>query len=121
MAFDLDERHMEVAEGKLGRRLPEPLRSHLLSSNGGETSTDDDDWQLFPIYDPTDRRRIARTANHIVKETQSARGWRGFPPNAVAFASNGAGDLLILREHCDRLERWDHETGEVSAVDVDLE
>jgi hypothetical protein len=56
--------------------------------------------------------------NDIVSETERAALWSNFPAGAVAIASNGAGDLLILLPSSDDLQFWDHETGSVSAVSV---
>jgi hypothetical protein len=79
MPFTTSETLIEFAEQSLERRLPEPLRLRLLRSNGGEGSTPDDDWILHPIRDASDRKRLVRTANDIIKETEQARQWRSFP------------------------------------------
>jgi len=107
------------AERQLGRSFPRPLRARLARDNGGEVEADGDDWTLHPVWDPTDRKRMARTAGHVVRETGQAREWSGFPADAVSIAANGTGDRLILRSGSDRVELWDHETGESSPVDVD--
>jgi hypothetical protein len=76
-------------------------------------------WTLFPVFETTDRRRITRTANHIVRETRAARAWPGFPEDAIAIAENGGGDLLIVRGKSEDGEFGDHETGGSEPVDVD--
>jgi hypothetical protein len=43
------------------------------TENGGEILTEEDEWQLFPIFDKTDKKRISRTANHIVLETNASQ------------------------------------------------
>ena len=85
--------------------------------DGGEVDTTQDLWKLFPIFDTSDKNRLKRTANDIVRETASARDWTGFPPEAVAIASNGLGDIAILlpsKEDDQVLQdivfRWNHET-----------
>jgi hypothetical protein len=107
------------AERQLGRTLPMDLRVRLHRENGGGVRAAGDGWRLFPVFDTGDRRRIARTANHIVRETRSVRERAGFPEGAVAIAENGGGDLLILRAGSDEVEFWDHETGETEPVEVD--
>lgn len=96
MAFPTTESHIEAAERELGVRLPREFRERLVARNGGELTTAGDDWQVFPVFDSTNRKTASRSAGHIVLENRSARGWEGFPPGAVAIASNGSGDLLVL-------------------------
>jgi hypothetical protein len=115
------------AESQLGVQLPESFRAHLLASNGGEVDAEDDTWQVFPVFDKSDRKRIARTANHIVYETKQARSWTGFPSAAVAIAENGTGDKLVFLPSAQDAKRlgsavlhWDHETGQTSVVAEDF-
>jgi hypothetical protein len=54
-----------------------------------------------------------------VKETKSARAWRGFSESAVAVASNGSGDLLVVRDGSTEIELWEHETGNCAPVSID--
>ena len=96
MPFPVDSVFIDRAAEKLGIRLPLSYIAHMQRANGGEVDAADDTWQLFPIYDDSDKKRIARTCNDIVRETKVAQEWNGFPPNAVAIASNGTGDKLIF-------------------------
>lgn len=116
MAFPVEERLVVEAEAALGRALPAAWRARLLRENGGELELDDEVWQVFPVRDPSDRRRLARTASHLVRETAVAREWNGFPREAVALASDGSGNLLVLLPGDELVKRWDHETGEVEDV-----
>jgi len=116
MAFPTTEIHVSAAERELGVKLPREYRERLMNRNGGELSTAGDDWQVFPVFDATNRKTAGRTAGHIVLETLSARAWQGFPEGAVAIASNGAGDLLVfvatgLSGQLDpQVQVWNHET-----------
>lgn len=117
MAFPTSEEMIAKTEATLGLRLPESLRRYLLATNGGEIEADYDDWIVFPVADNSDRKRLSRSANHIVRETGHARGWAGFPADAIAIASNGAGDYLVLQPDAVRpnaaaaaVYRWDHES-----------
>jgi hypothetical protein len=116
MAFPTTESHIEAAERELGVRLPREFRERLLARNGGELTTAGDDWQVFPVFDTTNRKTASRSAGHIVLENRSARGWEGFPPAAVVIASNGSGDLLVLMPKVatgplgPQVFVWSHET-----------
>jgi hypothetical protein len=118
MPFPVEVALIHEAERQLAWMLPMDLRVRLHRNNGGEIRAADDVWQLFPVFDPSDRRRITRTANHIVRETQAARARARFPDGAIAIADNGGGDLLIVRAGSEEIEFWDHETGDSCPVDV---
>lgn len=125
MAFPTTEDRVAAAERELGARLPAEYRNRLISNNGGELETAEDVWQVFPVSDDTDRKRAGRSANHIVRETQQAAQWPGFPPGAVAVATNGSGDYLVfLRRpdgNCDgRLQLWSHESRDCNPTPLDF-
>jgi hypothetical protein len=61
MPFDLDERYVQAAEQALGASFPTTYRLAMMSSNGGTVATESDDWELYPIADDSDRKRLART------------------------------------------------------------
>ena len=96
MPFPTIESFVLRAETELRCVFPGEYRAWTLASNGRELATADDDWQVFPVLDDSDRKRAVRSANHIVRETAIARQWRGFPVTGVAFAANGRGDLLVF-------------------------
>jgi hypothetical protein len=118
MPFPVEVAFIQEAERQLGRKLPVDLRVRLHRENGGGIRAAGDEWQLFPVYDSSDRKRITRTANHIIRQTRWARGCAGFPEDSVAIAENGGGDYLIVRADSDLVEFWDHETGESEPVNV---
>jgi hypothetical protein len=124
MPFATTDEHIRKAEEALGVQLPAVLRERLLRDNGGEIEAADDIWQLFPVQDTTDRKRLSRTASHIVRETAEARKWDGFPSRAIAIASNGSGDYLILQDmagngnFADTVLLWSHDDASVTPVDV---
>ncbi len=122
MPFPVEERFVEAEEAKLGIRLPSSFRSYLLVSNGGDIEVADDDWQVAPVFDSSERKRSGRTASHIARETASAREWPGFPDSGVVAASNGTGDLLVLVPSTDpsvldeAVYVWRHETRDLVKV-----
>lgn len=58
MAYPVDESRIREAEALLGRSLPAALRSRLSRDNGGSVECDGDEWQVFPVRDPSDRRTM---------------------------------------------------------------
>src|SRR5215467_12514517 len=92
----------------------------MMMSNGGRVLAYDDVWDLHPILDTSDRKRLKRTCNDILHETHFMRDWPGWPENALAIASNGSGDRLILlkvdRRYDPTVYLWLHDTSELAAV-----
>jgi len=120
MPFHLAEKFVIAAEHALGAALPDEYKAAMQVSNGGELEANGDDWNLYPIADTSDRKRLARTANHVLAESQACQGWQGFPTNALAIASNGAGDQLLFLKNGAAfgatVYAWSHETGELEVV-----
>jgi SMI1/KNR4 family protein SUKH-1 len=124
MPFELPEPYLIAAEQQLGARLPPPYRAAMLASNGGEIEVEDDVWILYPIADNSDRKRIARTCNHVIRETERWREWSGFPTNAIAIGENQSGDVLVLLQSGDKflpsVHVWSHETRQLDEVAEDF-
>lgn len=123
MAFPIDIKYIIETEQVLGLVFPDNFKSKMMRVNGGELMTEDDDWQLFPFFDKSDNKRISRTCNHIILETNQAKQWENFPVNGIAIGSNGCGDLLLLlptkednRKLSDEIFIWFHETGETEKI-----
>src|SRR5579872_5726724 len=115
MPFSLDIQFVKRVEAKLGRKLPLDYVVKMCRDNDGGVSAGPDDWCLFPIFDDSDKKRLKRTCNDIIRETASAREWPGFPANALAIGNNGGGDYLVLlpepagERFADAVYWWDHE------------
>lgn len=123
MAFPIDIKYIIETEQELGLAFPDNFKSKMTQVNGGDLMTEDDDWQLFPFFDKSDNKRISRTCNHIILETNQAKQWDNFPVNGIAIGSNGCGDLLLLlptkednRKLSDEIFMWFHETGETEKI-----
>ena len=118
--FDLSEEQLARTESELGAKLPHEYREAMKVDNGGEASTEEDDWEFYPIRDTLDRKRVSRTCNHIINETGSCRGFGNFPDNAIAIAGNGLGDQMVLLKNDgsfgDTVYLWLHETGELQIL-----
>ena len=120
MPFDIAESFVLEAEREIGAAFPSSYRSSMLAANGGEVEMEADSWALYPIADTSDRKRLSRSANHILKETSLCRSWPGFPENALAIASNGSGDQLVFLKNGSVFEPavyvWSHETAALTKV-----
>jgi hypothetical protein len=121
MPFTTERKFVARAEQELGRRLPRAYVNRLLRSNGGSVEIDGDEWVLHPVRDDSDRKKLSRTCNDIVRETRAAREWKDFPLSAVAIGANGLGDLLLLmaendEQFAEAIYVWRHETGQLHEV-----
>src|SRR5512147_1653481 len=98
MPFPGSHQLVDTAEASLGRRLPIELRNRLVQQSGGTIDAGGETWSLYPVWDPTDRKTAARTANHILRENEALRrDWpEALPPGFVAIADNEGGDYLVI-------------------------
>jgi len=130
MPFPVEERFVRVTEEKLEVRFPSSFVAKMLDENGGEVEAGPSGtvwcWQLFPFLDASNKKRLSRTCNDIVRETRESRKWPGFPPDAIAIGSMDADRLIFLRK-IDRPDElgeavywWDHETGAVEKIAEDF-
>jgi hypothetical protein len=120
MPFNLAERFINAAEDTLAAALPYFYRQAMMASNGGEICAYNDVWNLHPILDSSDRKRLSRSCNDILRETRMMRDWPGWPGNAVAIADNGAGDKLVFpkegQTYHPEVYVWLHKTGDLIEV-----
>ena len=126
MPFPVDEKYILQTEQKLGVKFPASFREKMMKENGGSVDTPPDAWDLYPFMDTSDKKRLKRTCNDIVRETASGRDSTGFPPDAIAIGANGGGDQLVLIPSDDAgilqdaVFLWDHETGDIHKVADDF-
>lgn len=125
MPFPIELKYIIETEKEVGFEFPSIFKEKMQEENGGEFITENDDWELFPFFDKSDKKRISRTCNHIILETNQAKEWGNFPKNTFAIGKNGYGDLLVLIEKepkklGDEIYVWEHETGEVIKVGEDI-
>lgn len=101
MAFSVDIKMVKRAQAKLGRKLPLGYVAKMCRQNGGEIAIGADCWWLHPIFDDSDKKRLKRSCNDIVRETAYARQQFGFPQDALVIGHNGGGDKLVLLAESD--------------------
>ncbi len=125
MPFPLDEKYILEAENELGVEFPDSYKEKMLIENGGELDVEFDCFDLFPFWDKSDKKRLARTCNSVVRETLNERTHYRFPENLIAIGNNGGGDLLVFKiESNGKLENtlfWlDHENEELNFIANDF-
>lgn len=118
MGLPTSEGHIASAEHDGRFALPLQWKLALLRSNGFALQANHESWDAFPVLDASSRKHIARSASHILRETESFRNFPRFPSNAVAIAGNDCGDCLVLLAGKNDVYVWDHETGDLEIADV---
>lgn len=121
MPFDLDEKYIRETESELNVKFPSEFKNRMIKLNGGELVTDEFEFELYPFFDKSDRKRISRTCNHIALETKNAREWNGFPKNGIVIGFDGFRNLIILTHSgngilTDEIHFWNHEIGQVEKI-----
>jgi hypothetical protein len=121
MPFPINEKYIKETESELNVEFPTEFKNQMIKSNGGELVTDEFEFELYPFFDKSDRKRISRTCNHIGLETKNAREWNGFPENGVAIGSDGFGNLIILNHSengilTDNIYFWNHENEKTEKI-----
>ena len=121
MPFPIDEKYIKETESELNVEFPTEFKNRMIKSNGGELVTDEFEFELYPFFDKSDRKRISRTCNHIGLETKNARKWNGFPESGIAIGADGFGNQLILTHNGDKsltdeLYFWNHETRQIRKI-----
>ncbi|WP_299256189.1 SMI1/KNR4 family protein [uncultured Aquimarina sp.] len=116
MPFPINPKYIKESEIELNVKLPTEFKARMINNNGGELITDEFEFELYPFFDKSDRKRISQTCNHIGLETKNAREWNGVPDNGIAIGADGFGNQLILTHNgngnlTDELQFWNHETG----------
>jgi hypothetical protein len=120
MPFALTEVQLSKSEEVIGARFPSAYRERIKRLNGGAVLAAADVWQVIPIRDTTDRKRLSRSANHVILETRAFSNWRYWHENAYAIAENGSGDALVIFRKGPGFEPevfvWRHEDGAIELV-----
>lgn len=124
MPWPVSEGYIEDCERALGFKFPQSYRAEMMNQNGGAVLCDNDTWNLHPIWDKSDRKRLKRTSNDVTRETNAMANWTGWPSNGVCIAANGTGDALIFSASSSSRDnavyRWSHETGQTKKVANDF-
>jgi len=109
MAFDLAEIFLIQAEQELNiLQFPASYRNSMMRNNGGffEYGTEDSDafvsFNLYPIADNSDRKRLSRTCNSVVKETKSTRENFDFIENFIQIGDDEGAGAYYFKINDDR-------------------
>jgi len=123
MPFSISHEEIKKTEARTGYVFPIGFKARMIADNGGSLKLSSEVWWLIPFFDSSDRKRLARTCNDIIRETGKMRDWRQFPKEGFVIAQNGSGDYLILlpseegsKELGETIYQWNHETREIEEV-----
>ncbi len=121
MSFPINHKYIVEAELELKVKFPTKFKTRMIQSNGGELISDEFDFELYPFFDKSNKKRISRTCNHIVLETKNARKWNGFPQSGIAIGSDGLGNQIILTHKGNGMLGedvyfWSYETGKIERI-----
>lgn len=118
----VEAQYVDAAEQQLGVAFPRSYREWLQACNGGEVEINDAWWDLHPVMDASDPRRIGPTWDHVCRQTELARLLGGFPRAAVSIGEDGSGDRLVLMARSPgaalELAVWQHDTGALTWTSV---
>jgi hypothetical protein len=73
MSFPITRDEITKNEAGLNVIFPNDYKDILCSSNCGSFQTDEDDWQLFPLKDTTDDKRLSRTSINVPYNCNTAK------------------------------------------------
>ncbi len=111
-------------ELRLGCKIPEIIRAIIVKNNGGAECFAGDErdefWVLFSVKDTRTRKHTSRSANHIERETQSAKTWSNFPDRAIVLGENGSGDYLVALKGSELIYIWRHDSNEISETSITI-
>ncbi len=123
MPFPISPAEIAKTEVKSGFIFPIGMKTRLVKDNGGEIELAGECWQLVPFLDATDRKRLARTCNDIIRETASWRDSEGFPKDGFVIAENGTGNCLFIlpdkegsRHLGEIIYFWNHESHDYRVI-----
>ena len=122
MPFPIEQKYLEEMEKSLHVKFPSEYRNAMINENGGEIQKDNYHFRLYPFFDKSNKKRISRTSNHILKENESVKKWNNFPEEAIAIGSDDFGNQLVFLKVIEEsianeeLFFWDHETGELIKI-----
>lgn len=111
MPFDLKEEFIIRAEQDLNiLKFPENYRQFMMRSNGGffEVGNEDSDeyvgFDLYPIADISDKKRMQRTFNNVVRETLNTRKHyvSGECDNSILIGDDGGRGVYLFKINPDR-------------------
>lgn len=97
VSLPVAEQYLRQAEEKLGCRFPQAYVRRMTAANGGviRLPGQRELWELYPIWDTSDKKRLKKTFNDVVRATEQLRISQGFPTGAVAIGSSLSGDAFF--------------------------
>lgn len=60
MPFPVDEKYIDELESDLNVKFPTGFKNRMKKSNGGEIFTEEWDFELYPFFDKSSRKRSSQ-------------------------------------------------------------
>jgi len=99
MGFNLDNLSIAKTEQLLDFEFSSSYKERMSYNNGGEITIQNEGWFLLPIFDNSDKKRLKRTFNDIIKETRLFHSEYSNFHSYIPFAYNGTGDYLVFNKN----------------------
>lgn len=61
MPFPIEEKYIKETESEWNVRFPIEFKNRMMESNGGKLVIDEFEFNLYPFFDKSDRKKINRT------------------------------------------------------------
>ena len=108
MAFDVSEKYVIETEQKLGVVFPKSYRDSIMEINGGMVVSPQGEeegvWFLFSICDKSDKNRLRRTAQDIVRENEAAWNYYGMPDNLYSIGGDNSEYIVFQKTQSGKLD-----------------
>jgi len=121
MGFNLEKKFIIETEKQLNYVFSDSYAKKMTNNNGGELTIENEGWFLFPIFDNSDKKRLKRTFNDIIRETKFFHSqYEGFN-EYITFAYNGSGDYLLFNKNIKKeIFIFFHESEEIKKIANDF-
>ncbi len=126
MPFPIINEFIKRTESILGFEFPIIYRSGMMKCNGGTIETEDDAYEIVPIYNEENIKTLKRTFPGVARMTLDHRQMECFPLDGVVVAQNGTGDCLILMVNGngilgDEIWHWEFHGGTLTKIADNLD
>ena len=102
----IDEKYMIEFEKEINSTLQENYRNAMLDQNGGKFRVNGSDWNLFPIFDPSDKTGRTNLEGDVLRLTKEYSEMLSYPNGALILGEKNE-ILFITFPGSDGYYQWD--------------